>query len=252
MALGGALAHVVAVARGDRAAGADGHRVPLRRGAPAGLAAGAVPLPSGTAIGATVVLGVAGTVLAFALFLCTAMIYASLPFLREWASPLTVVNYTLMGGASGFALAAAFAAVAAPDLPRFYAGWALVLTLLGAGLARRVAGPQPAAAPKSTLQTALGIKHPASSRSRRASWAARSTPASSSTAAGVVAAQRQVAVPRRRLRAAGGAARRLPGGRLDGVAAAGLPGAVRGLLAERWYFFAEANHPQNLYYQAVA
>jgi len=25
-----------------------------------------------------------------------------------------------------------------------------------------------------------------------------------------------------------------------------------GLLAERWYFFAQANHPQNLYYQAVS
>jgi len=25
-----------------------------------------------------------------------------------------------------------------------------------------------------------------------------------------------------------------------------------GLLAERWYFFAQANHPQNLYYQAMS
>ena len=25
-----------------------------------------------------------------------------------------------------------------------------------------------------------------------------------------------------------------------------------GLIAERWYFFAQANHPQNLYYQAIA
>jgi DMSO reductase anchor subunit len=25
-----------------------------------------------------------------------------------------------------------------------------------------------------------------------------------------------------------------------------------GLLAERWFFFAQANHPQNLYYQSVA
>jgi DMSO reductase anchor subunit len=25
-----------------------------------------------------------------------------------------------------------------------------------------------------------------------------------------------------------------------------------GLLAERWYYFAEARHPQNLYYQAIA
>jgi DMSO reductase anchor subunit len=24
-----------------------------------------------------------------------------------------------------------------------------------------------------------------------------------------------------------------------------------GLLAERWFFFAQANHPQNLYYQYV-
>jgi len=25
-----------------------------------------------------------------------------------------------------------------------------------------------------------------------------------------------------------------------------------GLMAERWFFFAQANHPQNLYYQAVS
>jgi DMSO reductase anchor subunit len=25
-----------------------------------------------------------------------------------------------------------------------------------------------------------------------------------------------------------------------------------GLLMERWYFFAEANHPQNLYYQRIS
>jgi DMSO reductase anchor subunit len=25
-----------------------------------------------------------------------------------------------------------------------------------------------------------------------------------------------------------------------------------GLLAERWFFFAQANHPQNIYYQAVS
>ena len=25
-----------------------------------------------------------------------------------------------------------------------------------------------------------------------------------------------------------------------------------GLLAERWHFFAQANHPQNLYYQVIS
>ncbi len=212
-----------------------------------------LPLPSGNAIGATVVLGVAGTVLAFALFLCTAMIYASLPFLREWASPLTVVNYTLMGGASGFALAAAFAAVFAPDLPRFYAGWALVLTLLA--LASRVASlvRNRRLRPKSTLQTALGIKHPrivqksqgfmgGSFNTREffhgkpASWL-RNVKWLFLGAAFVLPAMLLAAC-------------------LAGASTAWLLPAFlvqyAGLLAERWYFFAEANHPQNLYYQAVA
>jgi DMSO reductase anchor subunit len=34
--------------------------------------------------------------------------------------------------------------------------------------------------------------------------------------------------------------------------AAALVLQFAGLLAERWYFFAEARHPQNLYYQAIA
>jgi DMSO reductase anchor subunit len=30
-----------------------------------------------------------------------------------------------------------------------------------------------------------------------------------------------------------------------------VAGQVPGLLAERWFFFAQAKHPQNLYYQVV-
>jgi len=38
------------------------------------------------------------------------------------------------------------------------------------------------------------------------------------------------------------------------VAVLALAFAVQyvGLLAERWFFFAQANHPQNLYYQAIS
>ena len=32
----------------------------------------------------------------------------------------------------------------------------------------------------------------------------------------------------------------------------GTPRAADRLLAERWFFFARARHPQNLYYQAVS
>ena len=36
------------------------------------------------------------------------------------------------------------------------------------------------------------------------------------------------------------------------VLAAAVVIQLAGLLAERWYFFAEARHPQNLYYQSIA
>ena len=51
-------------------------------------------------------------VLCLALFVCTAMVYASVRFLQEWASPLTLVNYLLLGCACGSTLAAALAACA--------------------------------------------------------------------------------------------------------------------------------------------
>ncbi len=210
-------------------------------------------LPSGIPIDLTVVLGLVGTLLAFALFLCTAMIYAGLPFLREWASPLTVINYTLMGGASGFTLAAAYSAWAGPALTPFLAGWALILTLVA--FAGRAASLLRNARlrPKSTLQTAIGIKHPrivqksqgflGGSFNTREFFHGRSP------------------VFLRSIRwlfpvAAFAIPALLLGVFLGGRTAVLLPVAAvvqyGGLLAERWFFFAEANHPQNLYYQAVA
>ena len=45
------------------------------------------------------------------LWLCTAMIYACLKFIREWSHPLTIANYVLLGLASGVLLTAALAVV---------------------------------------------------------------------------------------------------------------------------------------------
>ncbi len=210
-------------------------------------------LPYGIVIDATIVLGVMGTVLAFALFICTAMIYACLPFLREWHSPLTVINYILLGSASGFTLAAAFATGTAPELARFYATWALIITLLafasrGASLLRN-----DRLRPKSTLQTAIGIKHPrivqqsagfmGGSFNTREFFHGKSPAALRSVKWVFLAA---VFVFPMLLLAAG----------LWAASPAALPLALAvqylGLLAERWFFFAQANHPQNLYYQAIA
>jgi len=210
-------------------------------------------LPSGIAIDATIVLGVVGTVLAFALFLCTAMIYACLPFLREWASPLTVVNYTLLGGASGFTLAAAFAGWVAPDLTRFFAGWALILIALG--FASRVASlvRNSRLKPKSTLQTAIGIKHPQiAQKSMGFMGGSFNTHEFFHGKAGTflrsikwIFLAAAFALPALLLAAA-------LAGASTGLLTLAFAVQYVGLLAERWFFFAQANHPQNLYYQAVA
>jgi sulfite dehydrogenase (quinone) subunit SoeC len=210
-------------------------------------------LPSGAPIDLTVVLGVIGTLLAFALFICTAMIYACLPFLREWHSPFTVLNFTLLGGASGFTIAAGFAAFTAPDLVRFLAGWGLILTLLGfvsrgASLIRnsRVRS-------KSTLQTAIGIKHPRISQKAQGFMGGSFNTReffhrrSRSFLVGVrwTLLLGTFVIPALLLGAVLSEAK--SGGLLPAFAVQYL-----GLLAERWYFFAEANHPQNLYYQVIA
>jgi DMSO reductase anchor subunit len=212
--------------------------------------------PQGLAVDLTLLVGAATTLLAFALFVCTGMIYACLRFLAEWHTPLTPLNYTLLGGASGFTLAAALAALVEPPRVGFLAGWAIVLTLLaaigrGASLVRNAR-----LKPRSTIQSAIGVKHPqvvqrsmgfmgGSFNTReffhgaRPQWLRAIKPGFL-----VLAFVLPLAL--------------LALGRAQPVQAAAPPllaaFAVQyvGLLAERWFFFAQARHPQNLYYQAVA
>jgi DMSO reductase anchor subunit len=210
-------------------------------------------LPSGISVDATIVFGVSGTILAFALFLCTAMIYACLPFFREWHSPLTVINYLLLGSASGFTLATAFSTFVHSDLGRFFATWAIILTLTalvsrGASLVRNAR-----LKPKSTLQTAIGIKHPRIAQKSRGFMGGSFN-------------TREFFHGRTRffLRSVKWlfvlcvfvAPILLLAAAMSGVAmtVSLLAFVIQylGLLAERWFFFAEANHPQNIYYQAIA
>jgi DMSO reductase anchor subunit len=212
-----------------------------------------VTLRSGISIDVTVALGVLGTLLAFALFLCTAMIYACLPFLREWASPLTTINFTLLGSASGFTLAAAVSAWVAPEVLRFCAGWACIITLLGC--ASRVASliRNSRLRPKSTLQTAIGIRHPrivqksmgfmGGSFNTREFFHGRANSFLRSIKWLFLAAA--FAIPALLLAA-------VLAGAPAGLLALAFGVQYLGLVAERWFFFAQANHPQNLYYQVVA
>jgi DMSO reductase anchor subunit len=201
----------------------------------------------------TLLLGAVATIATLALFVCTAMIYAAVKFLEEWHSPLTVLNYLLLGTASGFTLAAAFSAWTGVDLVGFYGTWAVTLTTLalvtrGAALVRNARLRH-----KSTVQTAIGVRHP---RIRQIAQGAMGGSFNTREffhgrsprflrVVRVAFLGLVFPVPVVLLAAAYGlSSPTLP-------AAAFLAQYV-GLLAERWYFFAEARHPQNLYYQSVA
>lgn len=210
-------------------------------------------LPGGYAIDAGLLIGAFATVLCFVLFVCTAMIYACLRFLQEWHTPLTVFNYILLGWASGFVLATALAAWAEPELTGFFAGWAVVLTFAAA--AGRVASliRNARLRPKSNLSTATGIKHPRivqkSVGFMGGSFNTREffhgmAPAFLRSVKWIFLVLAFV-VPVALL-LLGGDTASLP------LLLAAFIIQYAGLIAERWYFFAQANHPQNLYYQVVA
>jgi DMSO reductase anchor subunit len=200
----------------------------------------------------SLLVGLAGTVICFALFVCTGMIYACIKFLQEWHSPLTVINLTLLGMASGFTLATAYAALQAPHLTTLYAVWAIIITL--AALVTRVWSllRNRRIRYKSSLRTAIGVTHSKIVQKSQGFMAG-----SFNTREFFHGAPQQVyqatqwtflvlvfPVPLLLL-AAGMSA--------SAVAILGAAFLVQygGLLAERWFFFAQANHPQNLYYQTV-
>lgn len=198
-------------------------------------------------------IGFGGVLLCLALFLCTAMIYICLKFLQEWHTPLTFVNFLLLGTASGVLLAAAVANAVWPPIAPALAALAGVVTLFAALTRGMSLSRNARLRPKSTLQSAIGIANPK------------------------IAQKAQGAM--------GGSfnTREFFHGRTEEVVAAvkwfflicvfALPLLLivivltapapqwlavafgvqyAGLLAERWYFFAQARHPQNLYYQTIS
>ena len=195
---------------------------------------------------ATLWTGALGVAACVALFVCTGMIYACLKFLQEWASPLTIVNFTFLGCASGAMLAAAWASQVAPGAAGPVVIWAALATAgafftRGWSLLRNRNLRH-----KSNLQTAIGVKHP-----RIAQIAQGAMGGSFNTREFFHGRTREVvlAVKVGFLLAAFALPLALIGA---GWLAAAFCVQFGGLLAERWYFFAEARHPQNLYYQAIA
>ena len=199
------------------------------------------------------VLGALGIVLCFALFLCTGMIYACIRFLREWATPLTVVNYTLLGCASGFSAGAAYAAAAGDGAGQLLGWCALFLTLVAGGARCAALVRNARLRQRSTLQTALGIDHPRIEQKSQGFMGGSFNTREffHGRAPGFVHAVKWTFLTLGFLVPAG---LLLVGLGMDSARALGLAFVVQyaGLVAERWFFFAQADHPQNLYYQTIS
>ena len=206
----------------------------------AGLASAWMPL--------VLVLGALG------LWYCTAMIYACLRFIEEWAHPLTIVNFILIGLSSGLLLGCALAALAGEiRLVQVASPWALAATL-AAWFTRNLALRRNATLRhKSTLQSATGIQASqlvqksmgmsAGAFNTREFFHGASLAALKNVKTGFVLLT--FALPVLLLVWALASQTSLP------ILLAVLV-QTPGLIAERWFFFAQAKHPQNLYYQVVS
>jgi sulfite dehydrogenase (quinone) subunit SoeC len=200
----------------------------------------------------TLVVATLGMLATFALFICTGMIYACLKFLQEWHSPLTVINYILLGTASGFALTTAFASVNAPELMRFYGIWTILITL--AALLTRSASliRNARLKPKSTLQTALGVRH---SKIQQKSMGFMGGSVNTRDffhhqSRRFLKSIKWIFLPTVFVIPLVLLFMGLDNNNTETLLAAFIV-QYTGLLFERWFFFAQANHPQNLYYQTV-
>lgn len=203
--------------------------------------------------GYTLAIGAAGLAACLALYACTAMIYACIKFLQEWASAYTPANFLLMGLASGATLAAALSSALAPGLTRAFTVAAMLLAV--AALAVRLASLARNARlqPRSTLQTAIGVRDPVVRQVSQGFTAGAFNTHEFFHGCSPAAMRRvRLAFPV--------AAFVLPllllG--LALVSGSGEPLVAAfvvqyaGLLAERWFFLAQSTHPQNLYYQRMA
>ena len=190
---------------------------------------------------------------ALVLWYCTAMIYACLRFIQEWAHWSTVANFILIGLASGSVLACALAASSGQAvLLNALAPWATAATLVAALLRWFSLRRNSTLRPASTLQSATGIQ------------AQRLVQKSMGMSAGAFNTREffhganQLALRNVRWAFVLGLFVLPIGLALCALSSASTwPWAWAALLqapaliAERWVFFAQAKHPQNLYYQVV-
>jgi sulfite dehydrogenase (quinone) subunit SoeC len=175
--------------------------------------------------------------LAWIVLFCTAMIYASLKPIREWRTPLTPLNYFLLGHLSGALIALAMTG----DTVFKIAFFAL---LLAAGAAKIAYFSRVETAVHPTLQSALTM--PTAARIKLLDAGHSHGTFLTDEFAFRLARERAQGL-RAAVAAAGFLAPLLLVVFLDDAAPLAAILCLAGLLVERWLFFAEARHTVNLY-----
>lgn len=191
------------------------------------------------------------------LWICTAKIYQCIRFIQEWSHPSTLTNFILLGLGSGLVLLELLIILWGDAAAKFIDTPLSIVSLLLLFLAfnlklwiwRRNRGLKP----KSNLSTATGIK---GSNIRQTSMGLMGGSFNTREffhhqTDRMIANMRKIimlcayVIPMILM----AYALTSPSAMIIALA---LIINYLGLLAERWMFFAEANHPQNLYYQRVS
>jgi DMSO reductase anchor subunit len=199
--------------------------------------------------------GLFGVIVVFALYISTAMIYGHLKLVGEWGTTYTPVNFTLTGLITGGASSLAVYEVAGAPMGATLFNMRIFFALALAGLVAKLLYHRRNSKPYSstTLQTALGINHPRIQlMDTGAAYPHYNTLEYHYTGlASARAAIRRASMALIYLLPviliawdylgifAGGAA---------GMAPISAAAAMAGAFLERWLFFVDGNHAQNLYY----
>ena len=192
-----------------------------------------------------------------ALWVCTAKIYQCIRFIQEWSHPSTLTNFILLGLTSGLILLelliAAWGDTSAQIIDAPLSIVAFLLLFLSFNLKLWIWRRNRDLKPKSNLSTATGIK---GNNIRQTSMGLMGGSFNTREffhhqTDRVIANLRKIillcayVIPMILM------AYTITTPGILMIALALLINYL-GLLAERWMFFAEANHPQNLYYQRVS
>jgi len=201
-----------------------------------------------------VVLAVLAAIGAMATVWCTGMIYQSLPTIRAWSEPIVTPIYVLLSLASGATLMALLQAVSGSPW-RLMAVLAALLLMAAAGAKwlywRRIdTAPRDWTVERATGLGRIGRVRPLEPPHTQPNFVMREM--------GYAVARKHAGALRWLALGAGFVipallfvlAATLPGGPPTLAAALATLGVAAGVLAERWLFFAEAQHVVTLYYGA--